>query len=62
VTFVPVSGVEVAGRQLPAEVRNDLSVGELNVVVDTARELPPREDEQEKLRRVGTAAVIQRST
>jgi len=50
VTFVPVSGVEVAGRQLPAEVRNDLSVGELNVVVDTARELPPK-DEQEKLRR-----------
>jgi len=49
VTFVPVSGVEVAGRQLPAEVRNDLSVGELNVVVDAARELPPK-DEQEKLR------------
>jgi tyrosinase len=50
VTFVPVSGVEVEGVPLPAQVLADLTVAEISIVTDVARELPPKE-EQEKLRR-----------
>jgi len=50
VTFVPVSGVEVEGRALPAEVRADVTVAEINIVVDVAMPQPPK-DEQDKLRR-----------
>lgn len=50
VVFVPTSGVEVQGRPLPAEVRADLTVAEMSIVIDEAMPLPPR-DEQEKLQR-----------
>jgi Common central domain of tyrosinase/Polyphenol oxidase middle domain len=50
VTFVPVSGVEVDGRALPAQVRADLTVAEVNIVVDVAMQQPPKE-EQDKLMR-----------
>jgi len=50
VTFVPVSGVEVQGRAQPAQVRADLTVAEVSIVVDVAMEQPPQL-EQEKLRR-----------
>jgi tyrosinase len=50
VTFAPTSGVEVQGRPLPAEVRADLSVAEMIIVVDEAMPLPPPA-EQEDLRR-----------
>lgn len=50
VTFVPVSGVVVKGRALPAQVRADVTVAEISIVVDVAMPQPPK-DEQEKLRR-----------
>ncbi len=50
VMFVPASGVVVKGRAQPAEVRADVTVGEISVVVDVAGPQPPKED-QEKLRR-----------
>ena len=50
VTFVPVSGVEVDGRALPPQVRADVTVAEISIVVDVAMQQPPK-DEQEKLRR-----------
>ncbi|HVF61181.1 MAG TPA: tyrosinase family protein [Thermoanaerobaculia bacterium] len=50
VTFVPVSGIEVQGRSLPAEVRADVTVGEISIAVDVAMPQPPKE-EQDKLRR-----------
>ncbi len=50
VTFVPVSGVEVQGRALPAQLRADVRVAEISIAVDVAMELPPKE-EQDKLRR-----------
>ena len=50
VTFVPVSGVVVKGRAQPVEVRADVAVAEINIVVDVAMEQPPKE-EQNKLRR-----------
>ena len=50
VTFVPISGVEVDGRALPAQVRADLTVAEINIVVDVVMQQPPK-DEQEKLSR-----------
>jgi Common central domain of tyrosinase/Polyphenol oxidase middle domain len=50
VVFVPVSGVDVAGRALPAQARADVSVGEMSIVVDVAMPQPPK-DEQDKLRR-----------
>jgi len=50
VIFVPTSGVEVQGRPLPAEVRADLTVTELSIVVDEATPMPQK-DEQDKLQR-----------
>jgi Common central domain of tyrosinase/Polyphenol oxidase middle domain len=50
VTFVPVSGVVVKGRAQPVQVRADVAVAEINIVVDVAMEQPPKE-EQDKLRR-----------
>ena len=50
VTFVPVSGVEVKGRAVPAQVRANVTVAEMNIVVDVAMPQPPK-DEQDKLRR-----------
>lgn len=50
VTFVPISGVEVKGRALPAQVRANVTVAELSIVVDVAMPQPPKE-EQDKLRR-----------
>ena len=50
VTFVPASGVEVQGRAQPAEVRADLLVAEISMVVDVAMPQPAK-DEQEKLKR-----------
>ena len=50
VLFVPVSGVEVQGRALPAEVRADVTVAEIRIVVDVVMPQPPK-DEQDKLRR-----------
>ena len=50
VLFVPVSGVEVQGRALPAEVRADVTVAEMSIVVDVAMPQPPK-DEQDQLRR-----------
>jgi hypothetical protein len=50
VMFVPVSGIEVAGRALPAQPRADVTVAELSIVIDVMMPQPPR-DEQEKLRR-----------
>jgi hypothetical protein len=50
VHFVPVSGIEVQGRSLPAQPRVDVSVAALDVVVDTVMEQPPK-DEQDKLKR-----------
>jgi len=50
VTFVPISGVEVKGRAQPAQVRADVTVAEINILVDVAMEQPPKE-EQDKLRR-----------
>jgi hypothetical protein len=50
VIFVPISGVEVRGRPVPADVRSGLTVSEMNLVVDEARPMPPG-DEQEQLRR-----------
>ena len=47
---MPVSGVEVQGRALPAEVRADVTVAEISIVVDVVMPQPPK-DEQEKLRR-----------
>lgn len=55
VIFVPVSGVEVQGRSLPAKVRADLNVAEMSLVVDHAIEQPPKE-EQEQLRNEERAA------
>jgi tyrosinase len=49
VVFVPVSGVEVQGRSQPAQVRADLKVAEMSIVVDVAMEQPPK-DEQDQLR------------
>ena len=49
-TFVPVSGVEVDGRALPPQVRADVTVAEISIVVDVAMQQPPK-DEQEKLKR-----------
>jgi tyrosinase len=50
VHFVPVSGVEVKGRPQPAEVRADVKVAEMDLVVDVTMEQPPK-DEQDELRR-----------
>ncbi|MBC8026050.1 MAG: tyrosinase family protein [Steroidobacteraceae bacterium] len=50
VLFVPTSGIEVRGRPLPAEVRADVSVAEVSIIVDVAMPQPPRE-EQEQLKR-----------
>ena len=50
VTFVPVSGVVVKGRAQSVEMRADVAVAEINIVVDVAMEQPPKE-EQNKLRR-----------
>jgi hypothetical protein len=50
VLFVPTSGIEVQGRPLPAEVRANVSVSEVDIVVDEALPQPPP-DEQEQLRR-----------
>jgi hypothetical protein len=50
VTFVPVSGVVVKDRPQPAQVRTDVTVAELNIVVDVAMQQPPKE-EQDRLRR-----------
>jgi hypothetical protein len=45
-----VSGVEVKGRPQPAEVRADVKVAEMDLVVDVTMEQPPK-DEQDELRR-----------
>lgn len=50
VTFVPVSGVVVNGRPQPAQVRTDVTIAEINIVVDVAMQQPPKE-EQDRLRR-----------
>lgn len=50
VTFVPTSGVEVQGRSLPADVRADLTVAEMSIVVDEAMPMPQK-DEQDELTR-----------
>jgi tyrosinase len=50
VTFVPISGVEVGGRPQPAQVRADVTIAEIGIVVDVAMPQPPK-DEQQKLRR-----------
>jgi tyrosinase len=50
VTFVPISGVEVDGRAQPAELRAEVKVAEMDIVVDVAMEQPPKA-EQEDLRR-----------
>ena len=47
---MPVSGVVVKGRAQPVQVRADVTVAEINIVVDVAMEQPPKE-EQDKLRR-----------
>jgi tyrosinase len=52
VLFVPISGVEVQGRPLPAEVRADVAIAEVNILIDVAMPQPPKE-EQEELRRKG---------
>lgn len=49
VTFVPISGVVVKGRAQPAQVRAEVAISEINIVVDVAMEQPPKE-EQDKLR------------
>lgn len=48
--FVPISGIEVRGQPVPPQVRTDVSVAEVDIVVDVAGPQPPRE-EQEELRR-----------
>jgi hypothetical protein len=50
VLFVPTSGIEVQGRELPAEVRADVSVAEVDIIVDVPLPQPPQ-DEQEQLKR-----------
>jgi tyrosinase len=47
VVFVPTSGIEVQGRALPPEVRAEVTVAEIDIVVDVAGPQPPREEQQE---------------
>jgi tyrosinase len=50
VLFVPTSGIEVQGRPVPPDVRAEVMVSEVCIVVDAALPQPPPE-EQEQLRR-----------
>jgi hypothetical protein len=49
VVFVPVSEVEIQGRSQPAQVRADLKVAEMSIVIDVAMEQPPKDEQDQHL-------------
>ena len=62
VILVPVSGLEAQGRSLPAQVRADVNVAAMTIVVDRAMEQPPQSEQdelrnEEQAERFGSAPV-----